>query len=294
MNRTVDRIVAATDFSSDAGKAVQRAAMLASRQRVDLELLHVVDGTSLDAVREWVRTPADIAERLTDDARRLLDEVAASIAGKAETSVSARLAVGHVLDEILASCAGAAMVVVGAHGLSPLRDAILGTTAERLVGKCGRPILIVRRQADEAYRNVLVPVDLLPGSEDLLAAAAEFAPGARLTAVHAYQVPFEGMLQRAGLSLIEIDKHRAQALRRALAAISKLSQTVTSDPTLLLPVVERGDPARLIIERERSLGADLIVIGKRRRSMVEALLLGSVTRHVLADAEADVLVLQHA
>ena len=56
-------------------------------------------------------------------------------------------------------------------------------------------------------------------------------------------------------------------------------------------MVERGDAARLVIERERALGADLIVIEKRARSSVEALLLGSVTRHILADAGCDVLVL---
>lgn len=276
-------IVAATDFSADAGHAALRAAKLASKHGVPIELLHVVSHSSLAALRQWIRTPADVAERLVDDARRLLEECAGSLG----ITTSPRLAVGNVLEEILSSCLRASALVIGAHGLSPLRDAILGTTAERLVGRCPCPILVVRRPAQEDYRNVLVPVDLQAGSESVLASAERIAPGARITALHAYDVPFEGALQRAGVSALEIDGQRARVFQQALDGIRKLSETA-------LPIVERADPARLILERERDLGADLIVMGKRRRSAGEELILGSVTRHVLADAQADILVLPHA
>ncbi len=53
MSAVSGRIIAATDFSDDARHAVQRAAMLASTLRVELELLHVVGRSSLVAVREW-------------------------------------------------------------------------------------------------------------------------------------------------------------------------------------------------------------------------------------------------
>lgn len=284
------RIVAATDFSADAGHAVSRAAILASQQSASLELLHVVSKPALEALREWVPTPTDVAERLVADLRRLLEEGAADIARSAGIAATARVEIGDVTDVILSRCHRADLLALGAHGLNPLRDAILGTTAERLVGRCPRPILVVRRAPAEC-RNVVVPVDLLPGSEYALAIAARIAPGARLAAVHAYEVPFEGALQRAGVPAVQIDQHRAQAFQKALEAIGRLSESVSGDPNLFLPVVERGDAARVIIERERSLGADLIVIGKRARSAVEALVLGSVTRHVLADAACDVLVL---
>jgi nucleotide-binding universal stress UspA family protein len=287
MTTALDRIVAATDFSSDANNAVRRAAMLASAQGAELELLHVVIRSALDAVREWVRTPPDVAERLVDDARRVLEQSAASLG----TPASARLAVGGVLDEILSSCARASMLVVGAKGLSPVRDAILGTTAERLVGRCKQPILIVRRPPRDPYRNVLVGIDLQPGSEHALAAAARIAPGAKMSVVHAYDVPFEGALQRAGVSAIEIDQHRAAGFHKALGAIRALSTGAIGGPDLFLPIVDRGDPARLIIEHEESVGADLVVIGKRSRSALGEWVLGGTARHVLAHAGCDVLVL---
>ena len=54
--------------------------------------------------------------------------------------------------------------------------------------------------------------------------------------------------------------------------------------------VERGGVSRVILAKEEELSADLIVIGKHGRSMVEEWLLGSVTRHVLAGSKCDVLV----
>ena len=280
------RIVTATDFSVDAGNAVRRSALLARLHRIELELLHVVNQSSLDAVREWVREPTDFADRLFDDARSALQEAAASTG----VPSSARVELGDVLAEIAASCSQGRILVVGARGLNPLRDTILGTTAERLIGKWECPILVVRKPPEGDYRNVVAAVDLLKGSGDVLATAAAIAPGASLAAVHAYDVPFEGELRRAGVASQEIDQHRAAALQKALSDVRSLSANRGGEPGRFLPIVERGYPARLILKHGHAIGADLLVIGKRTRSTVEALILGSTTRHVLADAGCDVLI----
>jgi nucleotide-binding universal stress UspA family protein len=277
-------IVVATDFSHDAGNALRRAALLAKRQGAPLEVLHVVDRSSLDALRQWV--PGGVAEKLIEDAHSLLNEAVASAAAPAKSV----LAVGDVVDEILAACARASLLVVGAHGLNPLRDAILGTTAERLVGRCSPPILVVRAAPQTEYRNVLVALDLLPGAAGLVEAAVRIAPGALIAGAHAYEVPFEGMLHRAGVGPAVIDRHRIDAATKARAAIEAMG--AAAGATSIVPMVERAHAARHIVDSQRSLGADLVVIGKRRRTAVESVLLGSVTRHVLADAEADVLVLR--
>lgn len=280
------RLVAATDFSTHAGNAVRRAAMLARQRGLELELLHVVNRSSLDAVRQWVRQPADIADRLADEARRTLDEWAAST----EARASARVAIGDVLDEILASCARSSLLAVGSHGVNPLRDAILGTIAERLVGRCECPILVVREPPKQEFRHVLAAVDLQQGSQSVLAIAAAIAPGAKMAAIHAFDVPFEGTLQRVGVPAHEIDQYRVEGFQKALNSLRELSAAASGDAARFLPIAERGHAARLILEHQRALPADLVVIGKRRRSAAEALILGSTTRHVLADAGCDVLV----
>ncbi|HET20308.1 MAG TPA: universal stress protein, partial [Chromatiales bacterium] len=49
-------------------------------------------------------------------------------------------------------------------------------------------------------------------------------------------------------------------------------------------------PPACILEQEEEKDADLIIIGKHGKEMGEELLLGSVTKHVLAESRGDVLV----
>jgi nucleotide-binding universal stress UspA family protein len=285
-------IVAATDFSEGADNAARRAAMLASTHKASLHLLHVLSATGLAAVREWLRDPVDIAERLVADANGLLRERAASIDAQARIGITPQVVVGGVDEEIRAGCATRALLVVGGHGANTLGDLLLGTTAERVVRDCEGPVLVVRQPPREPYRNVLVGIDLLPGSDALLAGALAIAPDARLTVVHAYDVAFEGTLQRAGVAPREVDRHRSEALARAMAGIRAASVAAGADPDRVLALTERGDPARLIVEHGRSIGADLVVVARRSRSALQALLIGSVARRVATEADRDVLVLR--
>ena len=49
-----------------------------------------------------------------------------------------------------------------------------------------------------------------------------------------------------------------------------------------------------IVENEQSHDCDLVVLGKHGQSATVDLLLGSVTKHVLAEGNADVLVSTHS
>jgi len=268
--------------------------MLAKAHAGELQLLHVVSASALEALRQWGPQPLDCPERLVALLRHELEEIAAGTARRYDVQSEARVVVGPVTESILSAGAAADLVVVGAHGMNPLKDAVLGTTAERMVSRTAQPILIVRTPPHEAYRNVLVAVDLLPGAEAALAAALQFAGDAMITALHAYDVPFEGLLHRAGVSDAAIDEHRGRAHDQAVKTIGELSGSVSGDPLRFLAFVERGDAGARVVERQRTTGADLVVLLKRARSLGEALMLGSVTRHVLADVASDVLLVQEA
>jgi nucleotide-binding universal stress UspA family protein len=51
-----------------------------------------------------------------------------------------------------------------------------------------------------------------------------------------------------------------------------------------------GDASRCIVQHEQEEDGDLVVLGKHGQSVVEDLLLGSVTLHVLSEGGTDVLV----
>ena len=281
------RFVAATDFSRDAGYACRRAALLAAEHGARLELLHVVGKAPLDALRQaFRRKPAHVAG-LVEDLRQTLARAGAALAQRTGASIEARVEIGAVQDTIVRECRRADLLVLGARGTNPLRDAILGTTAERLLGKCRRPVLVVKRPPEQAYARALVAMDFSPAAKGALRAALRLAPEAGFTAVHAYDVPFEGKLRLAGVEEETIDAYRFQAARKATAAIRALGEKTGIH---LAHAVYPGHPPLLILEKERTLRGDLIVLGKAKRSVATELLLGSVTRHVLADCRGDVLV----
>ncbi|WP_296893012.1 universal stress protein [Thiobacillus sp.] len=61
----------------------------------------------------------------------------------------------------------------------------------------------------------------------------------------------------------------------------------------LTPQFVHGAATLRILEHEQTMDADLIVMGKHGQSVMEELLLGSVTQHVLKHSSSDVLIAGH-
>jgi nucleotide-binding universal stress UspA family protein len=149
-------------------------------------------------------------------------------------------------------------------------------------------------RATGAYRRVVVGVDLENGSADLLRRVMRLFPNARITAVHAYDMPYEGTLQRAGVGPDEINRQRGEALAAARARLDAVSEQAGAALGEIVPIVERADAARLLIDQAAAQDADLIVVARRSRTRLASLLLGSVSRCVVEEADRDVLVLRAA
>lgn len=288
---TVRTLLAAVDFSEDSRLAAHRAAVLAAEQRANLELLHVMSGQSLTSLRELFRSSETEANILAD-ARRMLNDLAADVAGKTGVTATALVMTGSVLENILSASGEADMLVLGAHGVNPLRDRILGTTAVRLLGKCMSPVLVTKRRPQGAYKRVLVPVDFSLYSAVALNMTLLIAPGADVKVVHAVRVPFEEKLGIAGVRAEEVQKIRMNAQFQAIRDVEALIQELGVGQDRIVHAVKHGKAASFILAEAAGFAADLIVIGKHGRSTTEAMLLGSVTRHVLSHAKCDVLVVQ--
>jgi nucleotide-binding universal stress UspA family protein len=108
--------------------------------------------------------------------------------------------------------------------------------------------------------------------------------------LHAFELPFEEKLQFAGVSAAVIERYRRDAEQLATAQLAAFARAAGIEPAAARLTVCHGDPSRVILEYEQAQDCDLLVVGKRGLSVVEELLLGSVTKHVLAEATADVLV----
>ena len=284
-------VLAATDFSAPARLAVDRAALLARELGTTLELVHALPRGALDELRAWLGAEGPGEDAMLAQAREQLDALASEFGARAP--VETRLAVGNVLDELLraADDMDAGLLVFGAHGTGGfLRRLVLGTTSERLLRRAQRPVLIVRRSPWGPYRRVLVPVDFSPWSGPAIVQARRVAPGAHLVLLHVVRVPFEDKLHLAGVDPSAIAAYRRQARAEAGVRLEELARDAGLAPGQWDACLTEGDAALRIAELEQERDCDLVVIGKHGRSAAEEFLLGSVTKHVLAEGAGDVLV----
>lgn len=287
-------ILAATDLSAAARLACERAVRLASACDARLELQHVVNTGALDSLRLlFASQPDDLQQRLLDEAREELRSLLAELHDGLGGSANLHLGIGNVVNEITrqADALDADLLVLGAHGSSLVRDLIVGSTTERVLRRTGRPLLVVRRPAPRGYRQVLIPVDFSARSLKAIEVARRLAPKAALVLLHTFEVPFEGRLRHAGVSEQELAALRASAQREGETRMAELIARAGLPAAALHSLVLYGDPSVQILEHERLQGSELIVIGKRGQNSLEDLLLGSVTKHILSQAQNDVLVI---
>ena len=150
--------------------------------------------------------------------------------------------------------------------------------------------LVAKTAPKGAYRNVLVPIDFSAESVAAVKAAMSVAPDASITLLHAYEVPFEGLLRRADVAQSTVEDLRLDAQADALARLYGIATSHSWPGRRFRSVAVPGAPAPAILNEAFEGGADLIAIGSRTRSVFERLLVGSVTLRVLAQAHSDVLI----
>lgn len=287
------RVLATTDLSAPARHAAERAALVAKDTGATLQVVHVISDPVLGSLRRLIEgSPDDVELRLRGKIDRDVARLGEHLAQTLGAAVPADVVTGPLIARILGHAAAmrADLLVLGAQGASFMRHLMLGSTAERLVRKSDRPLLVVKQPPHERYRRVLVAVDFSRPSLAALDLARAVAPHADLVLFHSYDIPYEDWMQSVEVRE-EALQHYQQAARRCAvqgmqAFLEAAGLTATDVPT----VVVKGDPTLRILEQEQELDCDLIVVGKQGETVPEEFLLGSVTKHVLQQSQSDVLV----
>jgi nucleotide-binding universal stress UspA family protein len=138
------KVLVGTDFSDPAGRAVERACDLARRFGAALHVVHVwevpliVGGAIAGSDIDWI-TPIE------GSARSQLGAVVGGLEGSGVV-VTSTLCSGAAWDRIVnvATEQGADLVVVGTHGRTGLRRALMGSVAEQVVRHSPVAVLTVR------------------------------------------------------------------------------------------------------------------------------------------------------
>lgn len=287
--KALKRILVGTDFSRPASHAVVRAALLATEHSAKLEIVHVTPRLDraavkgLDVDRAFRTGPGPVTERHLEETRAL--------ARKHGVTATIKLLKGGAAATLASEATrlSADLVVVGCRGERSFKDALIGTTAERLLERWTGDTLVVKNGPRSAYGTVLACVALAPVSCSVVMSAVGLSAHARLQVLHVYEPPYEMMLLSHHAGSEALAKHRAAWKRESSLGLAELLEQCPVPPDRQLePILRYGSPS-LIPGIAVRHGADVLVVGKNQ-SMIEEFFLGSVTKNILRSASKDVLV----
>lgn len=280
------------DLTPSSDRVLGRVALLPLADAATITLLHVVPGGLPWSVQRSAERAAK--EALTGEARHLAKSLARTV--NVESVVTAGAAAAEI-----AACGQAAqaeLIVMGRGGGRPVRDALLGSTAERVVRRSELPVLVVRLPARDAYRVPALALDLDDAADDVVAQLLRIvAPGRPMvTIIHAINDPYRGMVY-SSLSEEQAADHKAQLHQEAAAQLAeRVTASVVrmnvqpSDAPVWKTQIRHGPPRTMIEKAVKKAEADLLVLGTHAHTGVAYMLLGTVAGDVLRRVACDVLV----
>jgi nucleotide-binding universal stress UspA family protein len=277
-------ILAATDFSNRADRAVRRSALLARFAGARLELVHAVDP---DRPQALVEAEAGMSRDLLDEQRSFLLDRFGIHAGTHLYEGEAFQGIAGAIEDLKPD-----LLVIGAYRRRLLQDTFVGTTAERAIRRSRIPVLMVNADAERDYVHVLAAVDLSSGSASALRTAIDLELNREtvLSVAHLFDAPAAGSLAQAALSKTEIRSYLAE--EEQLAA-KELDAFLEYAGVSHVPRLVRHTNGKIVAGLKavaEDLGADLLVIGAGAGSGPARMLLGSTALAILATSARDVLV----
>jgi nucleotide-binding universal stress UspA family protein len=280
-------LLVATDGTAASDSAVRVAAAIAERRGVVPAVVSALEPILLTSGPDtpMAFVPTGQVEMARESAR--LDAIASQLG---ERTGSGRWPVSVVPGDPAAVIAdgarreGAGLIVMGLHQHSVLERLVRDETTLRVMRRAAVPVLAATNGLAELPRGIVAAVDfsraslraarlalsLLGEGGTLWLACVEAARRTRSQADEARHAVFEDGVRAAFARLVrELEPPRG----------------ATVEPVLL-----EGDPAPELLAFAARKGADLIAIGSHRRSLIDRVLLGSVTSSVVRAGRVSVLV----
>lgn len=282
------------DLTSNSDRVLGRLALLPLAHGARLTLLHVVPNDVEAEAR--IRAETDAKKTLADEALHLAKSLPASVC------IEQVLLRGAAATEIARCSAetGAEMIVMGRGGAHALREAFLGSTAERVMRKTKLPVLVVRNAPHVEYERPALALDEDGAAGVALAQMMRIIRGRKLnvTVIHAFDIPYQRLISPA---LVDDDgsddayagqfrPQAAQKIGAVLTAALAAANIAPVDAPVFTNQVRPGAPRFVIAKAVEQADSDLLVMGTRGNSGLAYAFLGTVAGDVLRSVNCDVLV----
>lgn len=274
------RALCATDLSAASKAAIQNQTCLECLGRIGVDVIHLVTVVPSNV---HAGMPGIDFEGRRKKALKTYRRVIEREGFDVETHVVR--GTPHRRINGIAETIGADLIIVGSRGKSPLENRVIGSTARNLARTAVAPLIVNRiERANEdpdpvrkhLFRHVLYATDF---SENAARAFETFSylRGAtrEVTLVHV-RTPKDPMPET------DADDPVAERLGERAGTLEEWGIETRTD-------VRQGDPAEEILAAEADHNPTTTLIGSRGHSRLRRLLLGSVSERIVAEANANVL-----
>ena len=227
-----------------------------------------------------------LEQHMREDGERLLDRVQSLLPMHAGPSTK-QLRIGSPAEVILSMAEEQKtdLIVMGARGLGPIKERLLGSVSHRILTLAPCATLIVNGPV-KAMKQILLP---LQGPFDAEAAI-------RLLQLK----PFHDAMQ---ITLLTVLPETAPPWQNDAAAAAASAEILEKQADFIDGVAERlraigyqahgvallGTPSAMILQQATTLRSDLILMGTRGRQGITRFVLGSVSHAVLHQMPCPVL-----
>jgi nucleotide-binding universal stress UspA family protein len=194
-----------------------------------------------------------------------------------------------------ASAWPADLIALGTHGRSGLARALLGSVSLKIAREATCSVRIGRHRTGDGPIRLIVATDGSPESDAAVdvVCSRSWPDGteAKVVAVHSVLVPANS--ERIAIGDRLYDQINEDEHLRLRHVSNDAALRIRSAGLVVMPLVEEGDPKRILAREAKNWNADTLFMGARGLGRVERLLMGSVSSSCITHALCTVEIIHH-
>jgi nucleotide-binding universal stress UspA family protein len=283
------KVLIPTDFSSHAEHLLECIPDLKKAGTEEVVLLHVIDPIR---IVHWTDILAGIdtqaVKDIKEEVRRELEQIASKTKLDQKIITKYRVEVGLSYQEILrvAQEEGVSLIIMGSHGRSFIKGAMLGSVTENVLRRTNTPLLIEKfkfietedklicqRICDEMFGRILYPTDFSDSSISALSVIKQLkgAGAKEVVAVH---------IQDTRRLLPYLIKKMDEFNKTDTARLGEIKKQLESTGYQVKTILRDGVPFVEINKIAKDEDVSVIVLSTKGKSAVEEALIGSVSEEI--------------
>jgi nucleotide-binding universal stress UspA family protein len=283
--KKLKRIVVGIDISERSDNVLKRALMIARENEAELFVVHAVE-------TPWLSLPSYFGSKElvvdTEGIKKTIEKKLKALSTGKKVPYFIYVKEDDADDLLLyaAKWAKADMMILGAHNKTKGLKRFLGSILQKVVHQSHLPVLIVKNNADKAYKNIVAPTDFQMQSKQSILFSKDIFPGSKIDIVNAFEMVYvmEAPYATMGPNILEYNN-------KAISSAKKEMKKFIKEVSVKKGNVIDGefDSKEALINYINKGSYDLVAVGSRGTAGFSALL-GNVATYVLRETGCDVLV----